>query len=163
MYKNVYKINLIKIFLFFNILKSFQFQNSDLTAKESKIYLQAKKEGFDLSDPNDDFFHDICIQHSYDNKDTTLELKRKYFFFPNNNNKEYTFNIPKRNNTNLCFFELLSFSGLFKNMTFLFLFPIFFFQLILFSITFVIFINKSFTNTPFSKRQMLEKIIIKKK
>ncbi len=157
MYKNVYKINLIKIFLFFNILKSFQFQNSDLTAKESKIYLQAKKEGFDLSDPNDDFFHDICIQHSYDNKDTTLELKRKYFFFPNNNNKEYTFNNPKRNNTNLCFFELLSFSGLFKNMTFLFLFPIFFFQLILFSITFVIFINKSFTNTPFSKRQMLEK------
>ena len=157
MYKNVYKIYLINIFLLFDMLKLFQFQNTGLTAKEFKIYQQAKKEGYDLSDPNDDYFLDICIPNSYNDKDITLELKRKYFFFPKNNNREYKFNNPKRNNTNLCFFELLSFSELFKNITFLFLFPILFFQSILFSITFVIFINKSFNNTPLSKNQMLEK------
>ena len=150
-------MNLIKIYFIISLLKAFLFQSDQYNVQESLIYLQAKKEGYNLSDPNDIFFLDICIFNSYNGKDITLDLKRKYFFFPDQKNIEYHFNNPQRNDTTLCFMENIEFSNLFKNMAFLLLFPMLIFQTTFILLSLLIHIDKSFNNTPFSKMEMLKK------
>ena len=70
---------LIKIFFLLNLLKTTHLQESD--TKESIIIMRARKEGYDLTDPEDEFFLDVCLSYSYNDKDVTLDYKRKYFFF----------------------------------------------------------------------------------
>ena len=71
---------------------------------QNLIKVKAHKEGYDLTNPNDDFFLDICLPYSYRSKDVTLEYRQKYFFFPTNKEKiTFQFSSPKRNDTYSCF------------------------------------------------------------
>ena len=49
---------------------------------KNEILNEAKKYGYDLTDPEDIFFHDICLRFDYIKKDLTLEYRRNFFFFP---------------------------------------------------------------------------------
>jgi len=41
-------------------------------------------QGYNIKDPNDNFFNDICsIFYSKNKKDVSLEYRRKYFYYPN--------------------------------------------------------------------------------
>ena len=83
MEKNYFsKFNLLKLFFLMNLLKSNLFH--DKTSSEvSHIILKASNFGYDLTNPYDEFFIDICIAFSDNKKDVTLDYRRKYFFFLN--------------------------------------------------------------------------------
>ena len=49
---------------------------------KNEILNEAKKYGYDLTDPEDFFFHDICLRFDYIKKDLTLEYRRNFYFFP---------------------------------------------------------------------------------
>ena len=142
------KINLIRIFLLFSILKEFLLQN---------LILQAKNYGYDLTNPNDIFFNDICEIFSYKNKDVTLDYKKKYFYYSKIRNKEPNFPNPIRNNTYSCFFIYLNTRNILQNLSFYYIFLLFLFQIFL--LLFVIYITKdhSFYNTPINKMEIKKK------
>lgn len=146
---------LIKIFFLLNLLKTTHLQESD--TKESIIIMRARKEGYDLTDPEDEFFLDVCLSYSYNDKDVTLDYKRKYFFFPNNKGSNIKFQNPIRNKTSSCFFDYLEYEYLFKNLSFYFLFPIFTCQFILLIITLFFNIDRPLYNTPVKKKELLNK------
>ena len=109
----------MKLFLISSLIKYTLFQID----KENSINIIkiANDYGFDLTNPEDDFFHDICLHFRYIKKDITLNYRRNYYFFPKNKdpyNKKLIFQIPKRNNTNECFNSNNSFSSLFTNIVF---------------------------------------------
>ena len=91
--------------LFFSVLIFVLFQ--ELESNEL-IINQAIQYGINLSDPNDPFFHDICLQFTEIKKDITLEYRRKYFFFPLDTYEQNYTNLiyqnPIRNNSKECFF-----------------------------------------------------------
>ena len=98
-----------KLFFFFKLLYFMSIITLELSQKvdfdsQNLIKLKAHKEGYDLTNPNDNFFLDICLPYSYRSKDVTLEYRQKYFFFPKKKEQiAYKFSSPKRNNTYSCF------------------------------------------------------------
>ena len=146
----------IEIFILINILKEHFLQLIDNKEELSFLVNSGKKYGYDLTNPNDIFFLDICESFSYNQKDVTLEYKRKYFFFSEKKSTLYNFTYPKNNNTNSCFFHFLDINHFFKNIAFLFLFPLFLLQISLIIISLLFSSDNSFYNTP-SKKIELQK------
>ncbi len=145
------------IFLFISILKFALFQD----LKKIDLINKAKEYGYNLRNPEDPFFHDICAPFKELKKDISLEYRRKNFFFPTIDNDLISLKLisqtPKRNNSNYCFRLNISFSNIFKNVTFIFFLPMFIFQ---FSFLFVCLLfktNDSIQNTPYKKVEALNK------
>ena len=109
-------------------------------SQQENIYLRAKSKGFDLSDKNDMYFHDICISLDFIKKDITLDYRRKYYYTPNNNKKDIKFERPFRNNSNECFFVDNSIGFFFSNIS---LVLIIIFVIVLLLIMKILLCNKS--------------------
>ncbi len=128
------------------------------------IQKQALEYGINLTDPNDPFFHDICLLFTEIKKDITLEYRRKYFYFPLNTYEQNYTNLiyqnPIRNNSNDCFF-LNGINGVY-NYGFIFI-TLFFFQMFLLGIVMFCKIMDFTYNSPIRKRiiQQLNKKTIK--
>ena len=140
---------LILIIILFNI-KTFLSQNDYIVDKANSL-------GFDLTNINELYFHDICLNlKDIIKKDVTLDYRRKYYFFPINPNKNTEFQRPLRNNSNECFGINNSVHNIFTNLAiiFFFIFVIQFFLLIRILITKV---STSFENTPKTKIALMNK------
>ena len=158
MSKNILNKKLyIELFILLSLLKEYLFQKRDIINDKSYLVITARKYGYDLTNPNDNFFLDICESFNYNKKDVSLEYKRKYFFFPENKDITYNFIHPKRNSTHLCFNELFDISILYKNIAFLILFPTFLLQALYLSLTFVIERDQCFSNVPSKKIELQQK------
>ena len=125
---------------------------------EDIIKMKAYKEGYDLTNPNDNFYLDICLPYSYDSKDVTLEYRQKYFYFPKKEElKNIKFQQPIRNNTYHCFSGYFQFKYLYKNISFLFQFPLFIFELLMLLITLYLYPDGCFSNTPAKQIDIIKK------
>ena len=140
-----------KIFIILIILKISLFQEG---ITKPNLIEKGKEYGHDLTDPEDNFFHDICLNFRYIKKDLTLDYRRKYYFFPSNINNPLNLKLlnqrPIRNNSNDCLLSN-SASGLFSNITFLCFFPIFLIQFLLLSYVLILKLKDSINNTPYKK------------
>ena len=140
-----------KIFIILIILKISLFQEG---ITKPNLIEKGKEYGHDLTDPEDNFFHDICLNFRYIKKDLTLDYRRKYYFFPSNINNPLNLKLlnqrPIRNNSNDCFLSN-SASGLFSNITVLCFFPIFLIQFLLLSYVLILKLKDSINNTPYKK------------
>ena len=122
------KIFFLQLLCFIIILTISFSQVVDPTEKDS-IIKSALQNGYNLSNPNDDFFLDICNHFTYSEKDVTLEYRQKYFYFPNNSVSLTNFQNPKRNNTLSCFTSYLDIKYVLINIAILIEFPLFIYQL----------------------------------
>jgi len=120
-------------------------------SQNEKILFEARLKGFNLNDPNDPFFHDICLKLGIIPKDVTLEYRRKNFFFNSRKSRENVeFQRPFRNNTKDCFFVDNSINNVFGNISVILL-TIFFVQFFLIINVLLIKVNQSIQNTPYNK------------
>ena len=158
MSKNILNKKLyIELFILLSLLKKYLFQKPDINNEKLKLIFTAKNFGYDLTNPNDDFFLDICQSFNYHKKDVSLDYKRKYFFFPENKDIAYNFIHPKRNSTHLCFWEFFDISIIYKNIAFLILISSFFIQIGILLFTLMIEIDQSFNNIPSKKIELQQK------
>ena len=156
--KNITKINFIKIFFLFSLLKENIFQNSENELNNSPILvIQARKFGYDLTNSNDDFFNNICELFYNNKKDVTLDYRRKYFFYPKNNKTNIKFPNPTLNNTNLCFYSFFNIDFFFINLAFYSIFPIFLVQIIILCFTILVRKDDAFYNIPSTKLELQNK------
>lgn len=145
MYKR--EIFLILIFLKLSLLQDIK----------SNLFLieKAKEYQIDLTNPEDAFFHDICQNFKFIKKDITLDYRRKYFFFPDNQNDFMNMKLisqrPIRSNINECFLINNSFSSLITNLAFITFLPLFIVQLSLLAKVLIIKIYDSINNSPNKK------------
>ena len=114
------------------------------------FFIQAKSLGFDLTNENDQYFHDICLNLKIIEKDVTLEYRRKYYFFPKNPNKKIEFQRPLRNNTKDCFRVNVSINNLLGAISTI-LVVLFLFQCSSLIIALSNGISNIFENTPYNK------------
>ena len=119
-------------------------------SQSEKIFIQARSKGFNLNDPNDPFFHDICLQLEIFPKDVTLEYRRKNFFNSGKPRSDVEFQRPLRNDTKECFFINNSINNIFGNISII-LFIIFMIQFFLIINVLVIKVNVSIQNSPYNK------------
>jgi len=119
-------------------------------SQSEKIFIQARSRGFNLNDPNDPFFHDICLQLEIFPKDVTLEYRRKNFFNSGKPRSDVEFQRPLRNDTKECFFINNSINNIFGNISII-LFIIFMIQFFLIINVLVIKVNVSIQNSPYNK------------
>ena len=121
------------------------------------LLINAREFNINLSDENDPFFHDICVNlNKLVDKDITLDYRRKYYFYKKYANKQINFQRPLRNNSNDCFMINNSFEATFSNLGMIIV-GIVSVQIIL---IFMILIKKfsgSFNNTPNEKLLLLNK------
>ena len=125
---------------------------------KNEIINEAIKYGYDLTDPEDNFFHDICLRFEYIKKDLTLEYRRNFYFFPENKKEIVTFQRPKRNNIKDCFSKSETLSSFFLNYSFYFFFPLILFQTALIFLSFFMRYKDSIKNSPYLKLKMQKKI-----
>ena len=142
----------LKYFLIISLLKIVFLQT-----KEEIIY-EARKSGYDLTDPEDIFFHDICVRLDYIKKDLTLEYRRNFYFFPEENNKNINFQRPRRDNIKDCFSKGATFSSFFLNYSIYVFLPIIMAQTILILASFIMKYKDSTKNTPYLKLKLQKKI-----
>ena len=85
---------------------------SEIKSEDKSIIEISEDQGYDITNPDDDFFNDICMTFSSENNtDVTLEYRRKYYYYPNYQQKIITnnkllnkeFSKPKRTNILSCF------------------------------------------------------------
>ena len=119
-------------------------------SQSEKIFIQARSKGFNLNDPNDPFFHDICLQLEIFPKDVTLEYRRKNFFNSGKPRSDVEFQRPLRNDTKECFFINNSINNIFGNISII-LFIIFMIQFFLIINVLLIKVNVSIQNSPYNK------------
>lgn len=140
---------LISITLLLNIKSIF--------SQSEYLLINAREFKINLSDENDPFFHDICVNlNKLVDKDITLDYRRKYYFYKKYANKQINFQRPLRNNSNDCFMINNSFEVTFSNLGMIIV-GIVSVQIIL---IFMILIKKfsgSFNNTPNEKLLLLNK------
>ena len=121
------------------------------------LLINAREYKINLSDENDPFFHDICVNlNKLVDKDITLDYRRKYYFYKKYANKQINFQRPLRNNSNDCFMINNSFEVTFSNLGMIIV-GIVSAQIIL---IFMILIKKfsgSFNNTPNEKLLQINK------
>ena len=154
----------IIFFLIFSLLKIVQFQEDENIVN---LIHMAKKYGFELTEPEDLFFHDICRHFRYIKKDLTLNYRRKYYFFPKNKNDILSVKlinqIALRNNSNMCFQSNNSFLNFFTNIVFLCFFPLFIIQFVILLVSIFLKLDNSAKNTPLQKLQTNKNIRKNKK
>ena len=138
--KENYFTRMLAIFILLIIL--IKADNTNYT-KEDILY-KSEKQGFNISNPNDNFYNDICQYYSIkENKDVSLEYRRKYYYYPNGQqltiDNEYKLDkiFPKANRENvfLCFnqnFNIIYILNL--NKALFFLLPFFIFQMIILNV-----------------------------
>ena len=119
-------------------------------SQSEKIFIQARSKGFNLNDPNDPFFHDVCLQLEIFPKDVTLEYRRKNFFNSGKPRSDIEFQRPLRNDTKECFFINNSINNIFGNISII-LFIIFMIQFFLIINVLLIKVNVSIQNSPYNK------------
>ena len=119
-------------------------------SQSEKIFIQARSKGFNLNDPNDPFFHDICLQLEIFPKDVTLEYRRKNFFNSGKPRSDVEFQRPLRNDTKECFFINNSINNIFGNISIILLI-IFMIQFFLIINVLLIKVNVSIQNSPYNK------------
>ena len=140
---------LISITLLLNIKSIF--------SQSEYLLINAREFKINLSDENDPFFHDICVNlNKLVDKDITLDYRRKYYFYKKYANKQINFQRPLRNNSNDCFIINNSFEATFSNLGMIIV-GIVSVQIIL---IFMILIKKfscSFNNTPNEKLLQINK------
>ena len=140
---------LISITLLLNIKSIF--------SQSEYLLINAREFNINLSDENDPFFHDICVNlNKLVDKDITLDYRRKYYFYKKYANKQINFQRPLRNNSNDCFIINNSFEATFSNLGMIIV-GIVSAQIIL---IFMILIKKfsgSFNNTPNEKLLQINK------
>ena len=140
---------LISITLLLNIKSIF--------SQSEYLLINAREFKINLSDENDPFFHDICVNlNKLVDKDITLDYRRKYYFYKKYANKQINFQRPLRNNSNDCFMINNSFEATFSNLGMIIV-GIVSVQIIL---IFMILIKKfsgSFNNTPNEKLLQINK------
>ena len=144
-------------FLFFISLLTLSYSETLKSIQNSLLKQEALKYGFDLTNPDDNFFLDICIQFAYNDKDLTLEYKQKYFFFPKNSYENIIFRSPKRNNFLSCFLDAFEFKFLFYNMSFLIQFPLLIIELILLLFVIILDPKKIFYNSSYRQLEIIKK------
>ena len=154
-------MNYIKWFLFLSLLKYMTFQIDE--ENKFNIIENAKRNGYDLTNPEDYYFHDICLNFKYIKKDVTLDYRRTYYYFPNKKKPSSTdstivFQRPIRNNSIECFNESSS-SNLFSNFAFLFFLPVFMIQFPLLLLVLLMKKKDALNNTPYNKLKIEKKII----
>ena len=147
------KIFFLQLLCFIIILTISFSQVVDPTEKDS-IIKSALQNGYNLSNPNDDFFLDICNHFTYSEKDVTLEYRQKYFYFPNNSVSLTNFQNPKRNNTLSCFTSYLDIKYVLINIAILIEFPLFIYQLTALLVAIYINPENIFFNEPEKQVQM---------
>jgi hypothetical protein len=129
--------------------------------KDIDLINKAKEYGYDLRNPEDPFFHDICTTFKEIKKDITLEYRRKYYFFPIKKNSLIDLKLisqaPKRNNSNYCFTINNSFLGFFHNVVIICFLPMFILQFSLLLVCLLFRISDSIKNTPQNKVQAQNK------
>ena len=145
------KIDFVLILSLLNIL-IFQEDENNMT-----LILMAKKNGYDLTNPEDLFFHDICRHFRYIKKDITLDYRRKYFYFPKYKNDILSIKlinqIPLRNNPFKCFQSTNSLLSLFTNIGFLSFLPLFIIEFLILLMSIFIKLDSSARNTPLKKKE----------
>lgn len=148
----------MKIILILSLLKITLFQEIKTNLDIVKM---AREYGYNLRDPEDIFFHDICHYIREFKKDITLDYRRKYYFFPSVINDKINLKLisktPIRNNSNYCFTSNNSFSNLFINIAFLCFFPLFIVQFTLIFMSILLRTRDSMNNTPLKKVQTEKK------
>ena len=133
---------LFSLLIFLNIKLSY--------SANDEFFIQAESLGFDLTNENDQYFHDICLNLKIIEKDVTLEYRRKYYFFPKNPNKKIEFQRPLRNNTKDCFRVNVSINNLLGTISTI-LVILFLFQCSSLIIALSNGISNIFENTPYNK------------
>ena len=121
-------------------------------------YLLINARGFkvDLSNENDPFFHDICVNlKKLVDVDLTLDYRRKYYFFKNIN-KQINFQRPLRNNSNDCFMINNSFEEIFTNYAIIIV-CIAIFQILLIYLILIKKFSECFNNSPLDKINLLNR------
>jgi len=117
----------------------------------------AESLGIDLTNENDLYFHDICLNlKEIIKKDVTLDYRRKYYFYPTQSNKNIEFQRPLRNNSNECFKIDNSTNNIFINMSMV-LFVIFIIQNYLLINVLITKVSTSLSNTPKKKLVLMNK------
>lgn len=108
---------------------------TDNTLDKSNNTLFEDLQAYNMSDPNDKFFNDICTPYSSINgTDVSLEYRRSYYYYPNGIRQIITdknilnkiFPEPRRNSIFLCFDDIFIVDSLFLIVIVYLLFPIFF-------------------------------------
>jgi hypothetical protein len=125
---------------------------------EEEIIDEARKYGYDLTNPEDLFFHDICLRFDYIKKDLTLEYRRNFYFFPEDKKEIITFQRPIRDNIKDCFSKSSTFSSIFLNYSIYFFFPIIMLQVLLMLSSLLWSYKDSTKNTPYLKLKHQKKI-----
>ena len=126
-----------------------------MSPQNENIYMKARTLGFNLDNINEPYFHDICLNLEFIEKDVTLEYRRKYYYYPKNSEKNKEFQRPLRNNSKECFYENISANNIFGNITLslivIFVVIILLFVLILYNLT------DSIQNSPMIKLEKINK------
>ena len=151
--KQPLKIIFFRLLFFIIILTISLSQNVELNERDSIIKSELKN-GYNLTNPNDDFFLDICNHFTYYKKDVTLEYRQKYFYFPKNNNSLSNFPNTKKNNTLSCFTSYLDIKYVLINITIFIQFPLFIYQLTALLVAIYINPENIFFNEPEKQVQM---------
>ena len=121
------------------------------------LLINAREFKINLSDENDPFFHDICVNlNKLVDKDITLDYRRKYYFYKKYANKQINFQRPLRNNSNDCFMINNSFEATFSNLGMIIV-GIVSVQIILIFMILIKKFSDSFNNTPNEKLLQINK------
>ena len=154
-YKYFQKIFPFQFFFFITLLT---ISSPQMLTKKEKEFIKeiASKNGYNLTNPKDNVFLDLCAHFTYKKKDVTLEYRQKYFFFPKNNETNINFPSPKINSTYSCFFGELDLKYFIFNITFCIQFPLFLFGLTNLLITLYLSPEKVFFNSPSSQIEAIK-------
>ena len=136
-------LTLILIIIF--VVKVDSEENSD---EPNKIIDYCSEQGYNITNPNDKFFNDICsVFYSKKKKDVSLEYRRKYYYYSNSNEStqillnstEINDEFPeyKRNNIFFCFKHNLSFWLIVYNISIYIIVLIFIIQMVSFIFLFI--------------------------
>ena len=136
-------LTLILIIIF--VVKVDSEENSD---EPNKIIDYCSEQGYNITNPNDKFFNDICsVFYSKKKKDVSLEYRRKYYYYTNSNEStqillnttEINEEFPeyKRNNIFFCFKHNLSFWLIVYNISIYIIVLIFIVQMVSFIFLFI--------------------------
>ena len=136
-------LTLILIIIF--VVKVDSEENSD---EPNKIIDYCSEQGYNITNPNDKFFNDICsVFYSKKKKDVSLEYRRKYYYYSNSNESsqillnttEINEEFPeyKRNNIFFCFKHNLSFWLIVYNISIYIIVLIFIVQMVSFIFLFI--------------------------
>ena len=140
----------IHIFLTFILIAIFTIQvnSEDNPDEPNKIIEYCSEQDYNITNPNDKFFNDICsVFYSKTKKDVSLEYRRKYYYYTNSNEStqillnetEINEEFPdiKRNNIFFCFKHHLSFWIIIYNISLYIIILIFLIQMICFIFLFI--------------------------